>query len=66
MPLFHCQKDSIYSKGQVTDNQLTRSGNIQSWSVPPPDKYIKEKNVSVMEEYFSRIYTVVPGLEIIS
>jgi hypothetical protein len=27
---------------------------------------MKEKNVSVMEEYFSRIYTVVPGLEIIS
>ncbi len=58
---------NIYSKGQIsiTNNQL--SGSPESFNlgaVPLPDKYLEEENVDTMEEYFSRIYTVVPGLEI--
>ena len=29
-----------------------------------PDKYMTDDSVNVMEEYFSRIYTVIPGLQI--
>ncbi|MDG6244590.1 MAG: hypothetical protein QCH31_09435 [Methanolobus sp.] len=58
---------NIYSKGHVsvTNNQL--SGDPEKFTLGPvslPDKYLEEDSVSVMEEYFPRIYTVVPGLEI--
>lgn len=58
---------NIYSKGHVsiTNNQL--HGDPETFNlgaVPLPDKYMEEESVSVMEDYFSRIYTVVPGLEI--
>ncbi|WP_321431210.1 hypothetical protein [uncultured Methanolobus sp.] len=58
---------NIYSKGKVsvTDNQL--SGDPESFylgSVPLSEKYLEEDSVDTMEEYFPRIYTVVPGLEI--
>ncbi|WP_407356358.1 hypothetical protein [Methanolobus sp. WCC5] len=58
---------NIYSKGRVsvTNNQL--SGDPETFDLGPvslPDKYMEEESVSVMEEYFPRIYTVVPGLEI--
>lgn len=60
---------NIYSKGRisVTNNQL--SGDPETFylgAVPLPGKYLEEDSVSVMEEYFPRIYTVVPGLEITS
>ncbi|MDK2834456.1 MAG: hypothetical protein PWR29_496 [Methanolobus sp.] len=60
---------NIYSKGRVSvvNNQL--NGNPESFylgPVPLSDKYLEEESVSTMEEYFPRIYTVVPGLEISS
>lgn len=60
---------NIYSKGHisVTNNQL--NGEPESFylgPVPLPGKYMEEESVDVMEEYFPRIYTVVPGLEITS
>ncbi|WP_242492653.1 hypothetical protein [Methanolobus psychrotolerans] len=60
---------NIYSKGRisVTNNQL--SGDPEKFSlgaVSLPDKYLEDESVSVMEDYFPRIYTVVPGLEITS
>ncbi|WP_340818088.1 hypothetical protein [Methanolobus sp. WCC4] len=62
-------KLNIYSKGRisVTNNQL--SGDPESFYLGPvslPDSYLEDESVSVMEEYFPRIYTVVPGLEITS
>lgn len=58
---------NIYSKGRVsvTNNQLT--GDPETFylgAVPLPDSYLEEESVNTMEEYFPRIYTVVPGLEI--
>lgn len=58
---------NIYSKGtiSVTNNQLT--GNPESFylgNVPLSEEYLSEESVDTMEEYFPRIYTVVPGLEI--
>jgi hypothetical protein len=58
---------NIYSKGRIsiTNNQL--SGDSEAFSlgaVSLPDKYMEDESVSVMEEFFPRIYTVVPGLEI--
>jgi hypothetical protein len=58
---------NIYSKGRIsiTNNQL--SGDPEAFSlgaVSLPDKYMEDESVSVMEEFFPRIYTVVPGLEI--
>ncbi|MDI3486790.1 MAG: hypothetical protein PWQ50_2010 [Methanolobus sp.] len=58
---------NIYSKGKisVTDNKL--SGDPESFylgAVPLSEKYLEEDSVNTMEEYFPRIYTVVPGLEI--
>lgn len=60
---------NIYSKGRisVTNNQL--SGDPETFylgAVPLPDSYMEEESVNTMEEYFPRIYTVVPGLEISS
>jgi hypothetical protein len=60
---------NIYSKGRVsvTNNQL--SGDPETFylgAVPLPGSYMDKESVSVMEEYFPRIYTVVPGLEITS
>lgn len=60
---------NIYSKGRisVTNNQL--SGDPETFylgAVPLPDSYMEEESVNTMEEYFPRIYTVVPGLEITS
>ena len=60
---------NIYSKGRisVTNNQL--SGDPEKFNlgaVSLPDKYLEEDSVNTMEEYFPRIYTVVPGLEITS
>ncbi len=58
---------NIYSKGRIsiTNNQL--SGDPEAFSlgaVSLPSKYMEDESVSVMEEFFPRIYTVVPGLEI--
>ncbi|ABE51180.1 hypothetical protein [Methanococcoides burtonii] len=58
---------NIYSKGQIsiTNNQL--SAQPESFKLGPaslPTKYMSDESVSVMEDYFPRIYTVVPGLEI--
>ncbi|MDW7733530.1 MAG: hypothetical protein SCH66_14015 [Methanolobus sp.] len=58
---------NIYSKGRisVTNNQL--SGDPETFylgAIPLPDTYMEEESVNTMEEYFPRIYTVVPGLEI--
>ncbi|WP_292464352.1 hypothetical protein [Methanolobus sp.] len=58
---------NIYSKGRIsiTNNQL--SGDPEAFSlgaVSLPDTYMEDESVSVMEEFFPRIYTVVPGLEI--
>jgi hypothetical protein len=58
---------NIYSKGRIsiTNNQL--NGDPEAFSlgaVSLPDKYMEDESVSVMEEFFPRIYTVVPGLEI--
>jgi len=60
---------NIYSKGRVSiiNNQL--NGDPETFNlgaVSLPDKYMEDESVSVMEEYFPRIYTVVPGLEITS
>ncbi|TGC09164.1 hypothetical protein [Methanolobus halotolerans] len=60
---------NIYSKGQisVTNNQL--SGDPKTFylgAIPLSDKYMEEESVNTMEEYFPRIYTVIPGLEITS
>ncbi|MBC7086639.1 MAG: hypothetical protein H5T43_09850 [Methanomethylovorans sp.] len=60
---------NIYSKGRIsiTNNQL--NGDPESFTlgaVPLPDKYLEEESVNTMEEYFSRIYTVIPGFEITS
>lgn len=69
VPLPLPDKLNIYSKGKVsvTNNQL--NGDPESFylgPVPLSDKYLEEESVSTMEEYFPRIYTVVPGLEISS
>ncbi|SFM31981.1 hypothetical protein [Methanolobus profundi] len=69
VPLPLPDKLNIYSKGRisVTNNQL--SGDPESFYLGPvslPEKYMEEESVDVMEEYFPRIYTVVPGLEITS
>lgn len=58
---------NIYSKGKirVTNNQL--SAEPESFNLGPvslPEKYLEPESVDVMEDYFPRIYTVVPGLEI--
>ncbi|NPE28704.1 hypothetical protein HNV12_12190 [Methanococcoides sp. SA1] len=58
---------NIYSKGKIsiTNNQL--SAQPESFNLGPaplPTKYLSDESVSVMEDYFPRIYTVVPGLEI--
>ncbi len=58
---------NIYSKGQISvkDNKL--NGDPESFKLGAaslPGKYMEEGSVDVMEEYFPRIYTVVPGLEI--
>ena len=45
------------------------NGDLETFNlgaVPHPDKYRKEENVSVIKEYFSHIYTVALGLEVIS
>ncbi|MDR6223803.1 hypothetical protein [Methanococcoides alaskense] len=60
-------KLNIYSKGQIsiTDNKL--SGNPEVFNLGPaplPAEYMADESVSVMEDYFPRVYTVVPGLEI--
>jgi hypothetical protein len=60
---------NIYSKGQisVTNNQLNgEPEEFNLGAVSLPGKYMEEESVSVMEDYFPRIYTVVPGLEITS
>jgi hypothetical protein len=62
-------KLNIYSKGQVSIKNNQLDGNPETFklgAVPLSDKYMEEESVSVMEDYFSRIYTVVPGLEITS
>ena len=58
---------NIYSKGKlsITNNQI--NAEPESFDLGPvqlPDKYMEPASVEVMEDYFSRMYTVVPGLEI--
>lgn len=58
---------NIYSKGKlsVTNNQI--NAEPEEFDLGPvglPEKYLEPENVEVMEDYFPRIYTVVPGLEI--
>ena len=51
----------------ITNNKL--SGDPETFNVGAvslPDRYLEEDSVNTMEEYFPRIYTVVPGLEITS
>lgn len=60
---------NIYSQGTVsiTNNQL--SGNPEVFKVGPvnlPEQYMNDESISVMENVFSRIYTIIPGLEIYS
>jgi len=60
---------NIYSKGRVSvvNNQLSGDPeNFYLGAVQLPDKYLEEESVNTMEDYFPRIYTVVPGLEITS
>jgi len=58
---------NIYSKGKlsVTNNQI--NAEPEEFDLGPvglPEKYLEPESVEVMEDYFPRIYTVVPGLEI--
>ncbi len=58
---------NIYSKGKIDINNNQLNGDPENFylgSVPLSDKYLEEESVNTMEEYFPRIYTVVPGLEI--
>lgn len=60
---------NIYSKGKVTVTNNQLNGDPETFYLGPvsmPDKYLEDESISTMEEYFPRIYTVVPGLEIIS
>ena len=60
-------KINIYSKGDlsITDNVISADPEIfEVGVVGIPDKYMTDDSVNVMEEYFSRIYTVIPGLQI--
>ena len=60
---------NIYSQGTVsiTNNQL--SGNPEVFKIGPvnlPEQYMNDESIEVMEDIFSRIYTIIPGLEIYS
>lgn len=60
---------NIYSQGTVsiTNNQL--SGNPEVFKIGPvnlPEQYMNDESIEVMEDVFSRIYTIIPGLEIYS
>jgi len=58
---------NIYSKGTISIKNDQLRGDPESFNlgaVSLPDKYLEEESVDTMEEYFPRIYTVVPGLEI--
>jgi hypothetical protein len=60
---------NIYSKGKIsiTNNQLNgEPEEFKLGAVSLPGKYMEEESVDIMEDYFPRIYTVVPGLEITS
>jgi hypothetical protein len=51
----------------ITNNQL--SGNPEVFKIGPvnlPEQYMNDESIEVMEDVFSRIYTIIPGLEIYS
>lgn len=69
VPLPLPDKLNIYSKGKITVKNNQLNGDPETFYLGPvsmPDKYLEDESISTMEEYFPRIYTVVPGLEIIS
>lgn len=60
---------NIYSRGTINiqNNQLT--GNPEEFKIGPvnvPQKYMDQDGIEVMDDMFSRIYTVIPGFEIYS
>ena len=67
IPIFLPSSVNIYSKGVIEIKNNSLSGNPESFYVgaaPLPQNLMTSESISVMEEYFPRIYTVVPGLEI--
>ncbi|MDD2262373.1 MAG: zinc ribbon domain-containing protein [Clostridia bacterium] len=60
---------NIYSSGTVSiqNNQLT--GNPDVFKIGPvnlPEEYMTDESIEIMGDVFSRIYTIIPGLEIYS
>ncbi len=58
---------NIYSEGKIEINNNKLTGTPESFyvgAIPLPNNLMTQESISVMEDYFPRIYTIVPGLEI--
>lgn len=67
IPITLPESINIYSKGRlsITDNAISaQPEEFKVGLVTLPEEYMTAESVDVMEEYFARIYTIVPGLEI--
>lgn len=62
-------KVNLYGVGKITitNNKLiSMPEKLTLGSVPLPEQYMTDDSVEVISSYLERLYTVVPGLEIIS
>jgi RNA polymerase subunit RPABC4/transcription elongation factor Spt4 len=60
---------NIYSTGElsITNNEITAvPDEFKIGAVDLPEQYMTTESISVMEYYFSRMYTIIPGLQIYS
>lgn len=60
---------NIYSSGElsITNNEITAvPEEFKIGAVDLPEQYLTPESIDIMEVYFAKIYTIIPGLQIYS